>query len=244
MIILDAGSGIRALGETFDAGDAVLLLSHYHWDHIQGYPFFAPLYADNCAITIFGPDFDGRGPYEYLAGQVVQPYFPAPSAQWQGVTRYSVTPSEPFSVGAAIACATRLSHPGHTLGYRLDDGGASLVYISDNEVDCASPELLTSIVDFAAGADVLIHDCQYRESEYGMRRGWGHSTPRQAVHVAQRAGVKALYLFHHDPSHTDRDVETMAEEARGMAGNLEVNVAREGNVVTIGGECAANTAGD
>lgn len=228
LIILDAGSGIRSLGCQLGCCDATLLLSHYHWDHIQGLPFFEPVYSPQSTIRIIGPEFNGEGPEEYLGGQMLTPYFPAAPSQMRGVSSFETTPAEPFRVGSALIRAGRLCHPGVTCGYRIEEGDQILAYFSDNEVDLASAELRKGIVELASGADLLIHDCQFTEGEYSTRRGWGHSTPRQAVAIARDAGVRRLMLFHHDPSRTDEQVETLAEEARRLAGNLEIVIGTEG----------------
>jgi phosphoribosyl 1,2-cyclic phosphodiesterase len=236
LIILDAGSGIRPLGATLGACDAVVLLSHYHWDHIQGFPFFNSAYIPTSSIRIFGPEFEGQGPEEYLSGQMMTPYFPAAPSQMHGVVGFHVTPfapCEPFEIGTATIRVARLSHPSVTLGYRIEERGSTFVYISDNEVDIAPPDLLEGIIALAAGADVLIHDCQYTEGEYVMRRNFGHSTPRQAVRVAREAGARRLITFHHDPSHDDEQVEALAEEARALAGRIPVSVAAEGETISL-----------
>jgi ribonuclease BN (tRNA processing enzyme) len=127
-----------------------------------------------------------------------------------------------------------MSHPGPTLGYRLEEAGKCLVYMSDNEVDVASPDLLRGMIELAGDADVLIHDCQFTEGEYASRHDWGHSTPRQAVRVAREAGVRQLIIFHHDPSHSDEQVEALADEARRMAGEVEIVIGREGLSMPVG----------
>jgi phosphoribosyl 1,2-cyclic phosphodiesterase len=233
LIILDAGSGIRPLGATLGPCEAVLLLSHYHWDHIQGLPFFNSAYIPTSGIRIFGPEFEGQGPEEYLSGQMMTPYFPAAPSQMHGVLCFQTTPPEPFELGSATIRVARLSHPSVTLGYRIEERGSTFVYISDNEVDIAPPELLEGIVELAAGADVLLHDCQYTEGEYVMRRNFGHSTPRQAVRVAREAGVHQLVTFHHDPSHSDEQVEALAEEGQALAGEIPVVIAAEGDTISL-----------
>lgn len=237
LIILDAGSGIRTLGATLGSCTGWLLLSHYHWDHIQGMPFFGPAYVPGSNVQILGPEYNGEGPDELLAGQMLAPYFPAPASEWHGIKGYGIIhENEPFTLGSAVIRAGRMSHPGLTFGYRIEEGDATFVYMSDNEPDIARPEILAEFMDLAAGADVLIHDCQYNEAEYAMRRGWGHSTPRQAVRVASEAGVGTMLLFHHDPSHSDEQVEVLADEVRSLSSVFEVKIAREGEVLTIGEE--------
>jgi len=234
LLILDAGSGIRPLGATLESCRATILLTHYHWDHIQGLPFFQPAYDPNSVIRVFGPEFEGVGPERYVADQMIHPYFPAPAAELAACRELAVAPSTPFSVGTATVCTARVSHPGVTLGYRVEDAGHTLVYISDNEPDLATSEQMAGMLQLAAGADVLLHDCQYFESEYSSKRGWGHSTPRQAMRLAREADVRHLVLFHHDPAHTDEQVETLASQARGLAAGLRVTIAGEGDTLDVG----------
>lgn len=233
LIILDAGTGIRALGAALGDAEGHILLSHYHWDHIQGLPFFEPAYSAASSFQIFGPEFEGKGPDVYLHGQLEVPYFPNPEVIWPGISGFhTLHPGDRFTLGGATITAGRSSHPQMTLGYRIEEPGCSLVYLCDNEVDVASPEMLASIVALARGADLLIHDCQYTEGEYATRQGWGHSTPRQVAQIAAAAGVKKVMVFHHDPSHQDDQVEALAAEVRERGGRaFEVVVAGEGEVI-------------
>lgn len=235
LIILDAGSGIRSLGAMMGACHATLLLTHYHYDHIQGLPFFGPGYVPTSAIRVYGPEYEGQLPLQVLAQQMVRPFFPAPFSELRGVCAYTLLPVEPFPIGSATIRSARVSHPGPTFGYRIEDEDSVFVYISDNEVDLATPDTLRDILDLCSGADLLLHDCQYTEAEYTPRRGWGHSTPRQAVRVAREAGVRTLMTFHHDPSHSDEEVEALGEEARLLArGDFDVIIGTEGETVEIG----------
>lgn len=234
LIILDSGSGIRQMGAALGPCVAELFLSHYHWDHIQGMPFFGPAYSPGSAIRIHGPAFEGVGPEHILTGQMHAPYFPAPASEWCGIRGYeTVSAGQQFGIGAATIRTAQLSHPGMTLGYRIEEAGHVLVYMSDNEPDLASPELLSGMVDLARDADLLLHDCQYTEGEYALKRGFGHSTPRQAVRVATEAGVRQLVLFHHDPGHGDEQVEILAEEAAALAPDIQVDIAREGETLPV-----------
>lgn len=234
-LILDAGSGICELGATTGPCEAYLLLTHYHWDHIQGLPLFGPGYSSASSIRVLGPQADGKGPREILAGQIVPPYFPDPPAPSLGIREYSVTPDTPFKVGSADVRSASVCHPGPTLGYRIEDGGSSVVYMPDNEVDTASPRCLKGMIDLATSVDLLIHDCHYTESEYDEKRGWGHSTPRQVARFARAAGVRHLILFHHAPSRSDAEVEDLAAEVLAHADGLDVTIAREGEDCTVGG---------
>jgi phosphoribosyl 1,2-cyclic phosphodiesterase len=234
LVIVDAGSGIRPLGAALGTCDAVLLLSHYHWDHIQGMPFFIPAYSPKSSVRIMGPEYNGAGPYELLDGQMQAPYFPAPASAWLGITGSQIIQQgETFTIGSVVIRSARLSHPGPTFGYRFEEGGRAFVYASDNEPDVAPPEQISDIVKLAAGADILVHDCQYTEAEYETKHGWGHSTPRQAVRIAAEAGVRQLLLFHHDPAHTDEQVEALADEVRSLASGIDVVVAREGDTLVL-----------
>jgi ribonuclease BN (tRNA processing enzyme) len=213
----------------------VLLLSHYHWDHIQGMPFFVPAYMAESNIRVLGPEYEGKGPDVLLADQMLAPFFPAPASDWLGIRSFGVIRAgEPFTIGSARIRAGRLSHPGLTFGFRIEDGGSTFVYASDNEPDVASPEILAETVELARGADLLLHDCQYFEPEYQTRHRWGHSTPRQAVRIASEAGVRQLMLFHHDPTHSDEQVEAMADEARKLGDGLEILIGQEGEIMVVG----------
>lgn len=240
LIILDAGSGIRALGASLGVCDATLLFSHYHWDHVQGFPFFTPAFLHESNIEIYGPSYGDEGPEEILFRQMHAPYFPADPSQLRGIRGCHVTPTAPFRLGSATVRAARASHPSVTYGYRIEDEEGTFVYLSDNEVDIAPAETLEGIIQLASGADLLLHDCQYFEPEYHVRQGWGHSTPRQVLHVARQAGVRQVMLFHHDPTHTDEQVEALAEEARSMAGDIDILIGREGESVTVGMGAAVN----
>ncbi len=234
LIIVDAGSGIRPLGAALGTCDAFLLLSHYHWDHIQGMPFFVPAYSPKSSVRILGPEYKGAGPYELLDGQMQAPYFPAPASAWLGVTGSEILQQgETFRLGSAVIRSGWLSHPGPTFGYRIEEDGCTFVYASDNEPDVAPPELISEIVDLAAGADILLHDCQYTEREYETRHGWGHATPRQAVRIATEAGARQLLLFHHDPGHSDEQVEALAAEVRSLAPDIDALIAREGETLAL-----------
>jgi phosphoribosyl 1,2-cyclic phosphodiesterase len=234
-IILDAGSGIRPLGATLGSCEATLLLSHYHWDHIQGMPFFGPAYLADSVIEVCGPEYQGQGPGELLGSQMLAPFFPAPASDWLGIRGFeTITYGVPFRIGSASVRAGRLCHPGLTFGYRIEESGRTFVYASDDEPEIAGPELLAEIVELASGADLLLHDCQYTDTEYKTRRRWGHSTPRQAVCVASEAGVRRLLLFHHDPTHSDEAVEAMADEVRRLSDGFEVLIGREGETLAVG----------
>lgn len=235
LIIVDAGTGIRALGCALGPCEATLLVSHYHWDHIQGLPFFAPAFDPHNLITLHGPIADGAGPQQLLGMQMSPPYFPAAPSQMCGIRSWLPVSDQPIAVGNATIRAVRLSHPGVTFGYRIQDDNVSVMYMSDNEPALASPELMARMVELASGADLLIHDCQYTEAEYAHRRGWGHATPGQVADFARHTRVHRLMLFHHDPGHSDAQVEDMAEEVRDLIGEIDVVIGAEGCELDVAG---------
>ena len=131
LIIIDAGSGIRPLGSVLGPTSATLLLTHYHWDHIQGLPFFFSAFSPQSSVLVYGPEFDGESPEVVLARQMAHPYFPAAASELRGLKDFQVTPNEPFTVGSATVRAVRVSHPGTTFAYRIEDDDGVFVYMSD-----------------------------------------------------------------------------------------------------------------
>jgi len=216
-IILDAGSGLRPLGEHLRADGATveadILLSHYHYDHLQGLPFFAPLAEPQNRFVFHGPRREGRSVQDVLEGQMVPPYFPVTLDKLARATLEfrSIEPGEPFAIGGVHISSTDLDHPGGSLGYRLEYGGRTLVYATDVEHTERPAEAL---VELARGADVLVHDAMYSGDEYEERRGWGHSTWAGALATAEAARVKKLVLFHHDPERDDRALDTVLKRAQ------------------------------
>jgi phosphoribosyl 1,2-cyclic phosphodiesterase len=230
LLILDAGTGIRALGNRLveqqdGAVNAEILLSHAHWDHIQGLPHFRPFYSPGNAIRIWGSRQGSTSLEAILRRQMDLAVFPIPlDALSAKLTVQHVEPGE-FTVGAFRVGAMKLRHPGTTLGYRLTPvgGGAALAYVTDNELgdgpDYGTPASWRGdFVRFLDGVDVLIHDAMYTPEELETHRGWGHSTFEQAVAVAAEAGARRLVLFHHEPEHGDAQVDRLVDEARKLAG--------------------------
>lgn len=229
LIILDAGSGIRNLGERLrDGGQAVeadVLLSHYHYDHLQGLPFFVPLAEPRNHFTFLGPRREGRSVQDALEGQMVPPYFPVTLDQLARarVEFRTVDPGEAFHIGPVRVTSTELDHPGGNLGYRLEYGGRSLVYATDVEHTDVPSEALVAL---ARGADVLLHDAMYTGDEYQTRKGWGHSTWNGALATARAAKVKRLVLFHHDPARDDEALDALLRRVK--KGFPRTVAAREG----------------
>lgn len=235
-VIFDLGTGLRALGvELASRGPvrASLFLSHYHWDHIAGLPFFAPAYDPRSELTIHGPTRKGRDVRQILSGQMVEPYFPVELEALSA--RISFVPLQgggTARIGKGMLRAAELNHPGGALGFRLEHGGRSMVYATDFEHGSAADERL---VELARDVDLLICDAQYTPAEYAdgplSKKGWGHSTYEIGAQLAQRAGARKLALFHHAPDRDDRDIEKLARLARKiMPGAF---AAREGLVVDL-----------
>jgi phosphoribosyl 1,2-cyclic phosphodiesterase/CheY-like chemotaxis protein len=256
ILILDSGTGIRPLGEKLTAefgGEPLqitLLITHSHWDHVQGFPFFRPAYDPKNKIRVLG--FEGAR--EGLAGvfslQMESPYFPIGLGQLPGHIVFEELGAMEFSVGAVQVQASFVNHPGVCVGYRLNTSRGSLAYLPDNEPYCRArgkadgqepprAEAMEfarhedeKIVHFLQDVDALILDAQYDIEEYRDHAGWGHASFEDAVELALRAGARQLFLFHHDPDHDDDKIDQLLEQARRLVvqrnGKLEVHAAREG----------------
>ncbi|MDX1390226.1 MAG: MBL fold metallo-hydrolase [Acidobacteriota bacterium] len=235
-IILDAGTGMFGLGASLPRPlRATVLLSHYHWDHIQGFSFFRPAFEAGNFMLVCGPD-DGGGVEEALRRQMQPPHFPVSLDALSADLRFrTLRPGNDLDVGPARVLVAALRHPQHCLGYRIELGGASVVYATDNESIDGDP-LDRELESFAHDADLLILDAQYTEEEYEgrrgpCRRGWGHTTVRRAGSLAMRAGARRLALFHHDPTHTDEQLFRLVRDARTVFPNTVV--ACEGETIEI-----------
>src|SRR5580658_5249552 len=250
--ILDCGTGARPLGAHLMAHEpkpikATILLSHTHWDHIQGFPFFAPLFVPGNRITVCGPQGANSSLPEVLSGQMEYTYFPVELAQLGAQIVYRDLTEGTHDLGGVQVSAQLLNHPAIALGYRIEADGASLLYLCDHEPyweplwhSDSEPGKLESILHegdrrhalFMQNADVVIHDAQYTPEEYPARKNWGHSTHSYVAQLAAAAGVKRLFLTHHDPVHDDgflADIEKRAQELARLAGSpMKVSCAREG----------------
>lgn len=209
LLILDAGSGILRLGENIgEPPERIdILLSHLHMDHIQGLGFFTPLYSADLDVHIWGPTTATEDLRSRLTRYLSPPLFPVRLRDLEGIEVHDL-PRGTMEIGGITVTADTVSHPGHTFGFRLEENGAVLAYISDHEPALGVPDFpadanWTSGAALAADADVLIHDAQYTDEEYADRIGWGHSTFRHAVTLAELVNAKQLVTFHHDPSHSD-----------------------------------------
>jgi phosphoribosyl 1,2-cyclic phosphodiesterase len=246
-VIFDAGSGIRQLGndliEKKAPLDAVIFLTHFHWDHIQGFPFFGPMYRREARLRVVGPMQENLDVQSLFAGQMGPIYFPIPfEAVAAHMTFEHLNEGTWESDGISIA-AMRVRHPSFTVGYRLTAGGRSFCYIPDNELVGGDYPVERGwrerLVRFCADADLLVHDAMFTEEEYAAaRKGWGHSTFLQALDLGAEAGVKRLMFFHHAPERTDvalsEIVDRRREEAASRKLKLEVDAADEGTEISFG----------
>lgn len=235
-IIFDAGSGIRPLGLALLAEgrdlELTLLLTHTHWDHIQGFPFFVPAYQARHRIHILGYEGSMLDLQATLEGQMENPYFPVSLAQMPGNIVIKEIASREFELGPLKVRTCQTKHPGMTVGYRVETAHGVVCYVPDHE---SSPgEAAGAVGELIAGADILMLDAQYTAEEYPSKKGWGHGCLDDVVRVAREAGVKRLFLFHHDPMHDDSFIERMLARARSLAGpTMEVDAAREGECVVL-----------
>lgn len=262
LIVFDAGSGIRGLGLALESEfgsrpiNLTLLISHMHWDHIQGFPFFVPAYNDKNRLDILGYDGAGSDLREILKGQMATPFFPIALYDLPGKINFRKLDSMDFKIGKVRVCSQFVNHPGVCVGYRIFTNKGSIAYLPDHEpyeackLHSADSHSLSKeqtqkraredraeLVNFLQGSDILILDTQYTDEEYEAHIGWGHGSLTTAVSLARDASVRKLILFHHDPTHNDEMVDNMVETARKIAAksesHLEVDGAREGAEITL-----------
>lgn len=257
VLVLDCGTGARALGNRLLNGgtrpiSATILLTHTHWDHIQGFPFFAPLFQPNNHFRVYGPEGAHISLRDVLAGQMEHHYFPVELDQLAARISYQDLCEGTHEIAGMRVHAQRMNHPSPTLGYRIEAEDRVFCYLCDHEPfyeaiwrEGAPPGKVDSILDagdrrhveYMQNAEVVIHEAQYTPQEYPSKVHWGHSTYAYVVQMAALAGVHRLYLTHHDPSHDDEfiaQIERNAQEfARKLGSKLEVCCAYEGCEITL-----------
>jgi phosphoribosyl 1,2-cyclic phosphodiesterase len=245
-IILDAGTGIRPLGERLrkspDEKRASIFLTHFHWDHIQGFPFFTPAYDPEFQLRIFGPTQDGVDLETLIRKQMGPISFPIPFESLVADLAFHPLNSGSWSEDGVRVHALRVRHTCFTVGYRVEAGGRSVVFVPDNELEGGKypvpPGWEDEFLAFVSGADLLIHDSTYTTREYAEKEGWGHSTYQQSLALAERAGVSALHFFHHSPHRSDDELDAIVQEARAdlarRGSSLEVGAAAENGDVHLG----------
>ena len=237
-LILDAGTGLRALGDELarsGPSQATFLFSHLHWDHVQGFPFFGPAWHPSSKFKLYGPGEGGDVQLrDVLCKQMSPPNFPVPlSAMRSSLSFDAAKPSQRIEVGPFVVTPFELPHPNGCLGYRIEADGAAFVYMTDVEL---KQDSLVTLGRFVEGADALALDAQYTPDEYlgkvgPPKIGWGHSTMIDAAKIAAGARVKRLFLFHHDPAHNDDFVDAMAAEAKNVFESTELS--REGLLLEV-----------
>lgn len=235
VIILDAGTGLRMLAKDLITRQQHrplrihMLLSHTHWDHIQGIPFFGLLnYPDN-HVTLYGANKPNKTFEEVIRAQMNYEYFPVALHESAAKLDFQVLDKQAFKIGPIKITTQGFNHPGGVLGYRLEYQDQVLVYATDMEY--TQDSLDQKLIDFASQADLLIYDAQYTTEEYRIKQGWGHSSHLVAAHLAQQSQVKKLCLFSHDPDHSDQELEGMEQQAQAIF--AATYLAREGQVVSL-----------
>lgn len=263
LAIFDAGTGIRLLGEDLlrrgpERVEGHLFISHFHFDHIGGFPFFRPLYMKGNKFTIYGCEGTGRKLENIFVGQMSPEYFPVTMSEMPAELDFVQLTTRPINLNGWTITPAYINHPGLALAYKIDTGKSKIVYMTDNEpfryllrqqskkqevfddlkrgqVELEREDLM--LVDFFEGADLLIHDGQYTQEEYPPHLGWGHSFYEFALEMALQGRVKKLLFFHHDPDRTDADLDKQLEKIQALAkargALLDVGAAFEGQEIQL-----------
>jgi phosphoribosyl 1,2-cyclic phosphodiesterase len=244
-IVCDLGTGLRFWGATFPAdrpfrGHA--LVTHLHWDHVQGLPFFAPVLRPGTRLDVYAPPPDSMTLEEAFDEFMSPPYFPVRVADLPGELRFHPVVGAEFAIGDVRVVSRSVPHIGPTNGYRVERDGISVAYISDHQQPLdGSSTIPAAVLELCADADLVVHDAQYTASEFVDKAHWGHCTVDYAVRVAVEAGARRLALFHHDPEHDDAAIDAIVAGARRQAEahGLSVIAASEGSSISLGTVAAA-----
>jgi len=264
LIIIDCGTGLRVLGQKLlvesngNPINAHILISHTHWDHIQGFPFFTPAFIPSNTFTIYGAKGVNRQIEDTLAGQMESPYFPVALDAMAATLNFKAIDKQSFTIGDLSIDTCYLNHPGKALGFRINSEDGSVVYFSDHEpfyrlmttsaAATSNKELQVTendkikfarsrdkeYIEFCKGVDLLIEDSPYTEDEYKTRVGWGHACIDDVVEMALTGGVDQLALFHHEPTHDDKQMDDIVSYCRKLLqpdDNLNVFAAQEGTQI-------------
>lgn len=229
-LVLDAGTGIRSLTELLDGQpfNGAIMVSHLHWDHVQGLPFFAAADRPDADVDFYVPAQQGRSGHDLLAKMMTPPLFPITPEGLQGHWSFHALKPGAHRVRGWSVTAAEVDHKGGcTYGYRVDDGTSSFAYIPDHRLSSA---LADEVRDLVRGVDVLLHDAQFLESERGLAVAYGHSTVQDTIDFARACDVRRLVLFHHSPTRTDLALDRLRDE---LADSPWVTVGVQGDVVTV-----------
>ncbi len=243
LVILDAGTGIRPFGMSLGGRHprrVDVLITHLHTDHIEGLRFFSPFWDPSVEFRVWGPPAPLRSLEERISPYFSPPFFPVHLRNIPSRPEFRDTPPGPWSIGSAVVSAALVKHPGPAVGYRIEEAGRTLAYLPDHEpglgadLKAVEPEWISGL-GLARRADLLVHDAQYTQAEYDSRIGWGHSSTVDAVTFAQRAGAQHLALFHHDPMHTDDQLEAMLADVKQLsaAASIGVELGYEGQTFVL-----------
>lgn len=263
VLVCDGGTGIIPLGNSLmtqaEIKELTIIITHYHWDHISGLPFFIPAFVPGWKVNLFGPGDSRQEIEKRIAGQMIDPYFPVEVEMWLADINYLITRNNQLSYGPFHIETFNVHHPGSTFGYRIFVHDKLIVYVSDNELsfidkaialrepelDKKELELIKHMqteerhkaLDSFRNAHVVIHDAQYTPEDYAKKRGWGHSCYLDTAQFAMDANVKHLYLYHVDPGYNDSKIEDLhrstAKLIHEQNSSLECHIAREGLIIDI-----------
>lgn len=243
ILIIDAGSGIRLLGKEIlkdkSINDINIFLTHSHWDHINGFPFFTPAYFAKYKINVYGGPNDQAFLKKYFAHQMSAPFFPVDFSLMKAQFAFGPETPDIGRIGNIHYTPILLSHPNGGYGFKFEKNGKTFVFLTDNEPLFPHVGGLSrdKYVEFCKGADVLLHDAQYTDEEYKVTKGWGHSTFADATQIAIDAGVKRFGLFHHDPDRTDDDLDVQLEKCKlqikNAGADIECFAAAEGMEIEL-----------
>ncbi|NOZ61504.1 MAG: MBL fold metallo-hydrolase [Calditrichaeota bacterium] len=238
LLVFDAGTGIKKLGQHIVSNSRVgkinIFFTHSHWDHIQGFPLFAPAYSDKYEIEIYSCPPVFRNVQEILTSQMDARYFPVRFSNLKAKILFHQIEEPKFNLGAAVIECIKNNHPGGANGFKVTDHNKILVFITDNELHAPGNSSSTweQFVDFCRGADLLIHDSHYLSDELRNAIGWGHSSYEQAFQLGIAAGAKELLFFHHDPDRTDGQIDEIVrgfrERIKKMGQKMKLDAATEG----------------
>ena len=242
VIIIDAGSGIRNLGSSLikeGKEEVNIVFTHYHWDHLLGFPFFKPVYFQGRSINLYGRTFRDKSVAEMITLTMTPPYFPVKFEDVAANISSNEISGAPFVIDSVTIEPVILSHPDKGFGYKFTEDGKSFVFITDNELAHKHEGGLdfAGYAAFAKGADLLVHDAEYTEAEYEMTRTWGHTVYKDALRLALEAGVKSFGLYHHNQERSDDGVDTLVEDCKSIiaekGSGLECFAMYEGQEITL-----------